>query len=257
MGLGDDELLARELNEQEDVFENGRWRKRRFYERSAGGNVMLAWACVLWLVMLALTTTALGRMQDLAAVGACILFGIEGLVAIWLSRVLWRLIGPMPRTALRWAARFWFIAIPLLCIVSARIVAPLLAMRERARRVAAGATAEQASAGVVGATQGVNWRMVLGGTQGYRRVSREEARHACAALGTDFRLPRINDLATLTPTPHAPDALLFWLEEQGPTPFFTLRSHERGPAHPSAATLNSGTKDTVTAAVFCVNPTAR
>ena len=209
----DADLLEQELNENETRMVNGRTRGLRWYERSLGGRVMLVWGALLWLVLMALTMKGVQSATNLAAVGVLVVMGLEGLLAVWLSRVIWRGIGARPRMVLRWATRAWPLVLPLVCLLTARIAAPFLVEQEKERRINAGATAAQAEAGVVGATAGANWKMVLDAREIYRLASHDEALAACAALGDGFRLPRVNDLSLLNPTPRAPNALAFWLAE--------------------------------------------
>ena len=204
-------LLEQELNESESRIENGRTRGLRWYERSLGGRVMLVWGALFWLFLMALTMKAVQSARDLAAVGVFVVMGLEGLLAVWLSRVIWRGIGARPRMVLRWVTRAWPLVLPLFCLLTARIAAPFLVEQEKERRINAGATPAQAEAGVVGATAGANWKMVLDARELYRLASHDEALAACAALGDGFHLPRVSDLTLLNPTPRAPNALGFWL----------------------------------------------
>lgn len=256
MAADDEALLEEELNQSEQVFQHGHFRSRRWYERSAGGNVMLVWSCLLWLVLLAVTMKFVESAKDLAAVALLGLMGLEGLLAIFLSRLIWRAIGARPRQVIRFAARFWFVVLPLSCVVTARAAGPLLASIERERRIASGATPEQVSAGVVGAVQGANWQMVLGPGQGYASASHAEAVRACAALGEGFKLPRVDELATLDPIPRAPEATAFWLAElESQSRRFHLeskaRKREKGPAF---SLLMTGPVEPQSAAILCVHP---
>lgn len=249
----DDELLERELNQPTTVYRHGRSRELPWYRRHAGTNVMLIWAAVLWLMMIAATMAIVGKATDLGAIAVIIVMGIEGVTAIWLSRVLWRAIGPGPRQVIRFAARFWFLTIPLSFVVCGRIAAPFLVSAEHDRRIEAGATAEQAKAGVVGAVKGATWQILLNPDHTYLSLSHDAAAAACAALGPGHRLPTGPEIPLLAPMPLAPERLGFWMaSEYSQARRFSLKPHET-PKSSYALLMVSETAEPTMASVLCVN----
>jgi hypothetical protein len=240
----DDWLLQLELGQSTD---------RPWYRRHAGTNVMLIWAIVLWLLMIVATMSIVGKADGPRAIAVCIVMGVEFFTAIWLSRVLWRAVGPGPRQVIRFAARFWFVVIPLSLTVCGRIAAllqPILPNAQHDRRVKAGA--EQAKAGVEGAVSGATWQILLNDDHTYKSLSHDAAGAACAAMGPGHRLPRGPEIPLLAPIPLAPKDMGFWFAtEDNQARRFSLEPRESAEFH-YAWLVASETREPTTAGVLCV-----
>jgi hypothetical protein len=169
----DDEQLAEELN----------WQPRKkgssWTRTPRGASAMMAMGGALMLPMWGVTMNIVGSASDLRAVGLILVFGLEGLVAMGIARVLWRVMGPVPRGLIR----------PLMILGPL----PLLAVLCCTGMGLGGVLTP--SSGFV--SRGKNWGIPRGGSS----VRFRDVQALCAKQGPPWRVPREDEVARLDPPP--------------------------------------------------------
>ena len=179
----DEELLHEELNWKP----RGRTSEERARERTPRGvTAILSMGGALMLPMWAVTMNRVGSVSDLAVIKLLLVFGLEGCVAIWIAQVIWRLMGPIPRTLIR----------PLMILGP---LPPLAFICCFGMGLGSMATGVGTKPPLDLANRGSNWGVPRGGDL----VPFRTAQALCAKLGTPWRIPREDELARLEPTPPA------------------------------------------------------
>jgi hypothetical protein len=172
----DDEQLQEELN----------WRPRKSHphERTPrGASAMMAMGGALMLPMWGMTMARVGSVSDLGVIKLLLVFALEGLVAMAIAQVLWRVIGPVGRTLIR----------PLM------ILGPLPPLV----LICCSGMGLGASTGVLKKpnphllSRGSNWGIPREGDS----VRFSDVQALCTKLGPQWRMARQEELARLEPAP--------------------------------------------------------
>ncbi len=178
----DEEKLHEELN----WTPRGRSPEERARERTPRGvTAIMAMGGALMLPMWGVTMNWVGSESDLAFIKLMLVFALEGCVALWIAQVIWRLMGPIPRTLIR----------PLMILGPLPPLA-IICCSGLGIGMSTGATTRPHPNLV---TRGKNWGIPQDG----ELVRLSKAQDLCAKLGTPWRIPREDELARLEPMPPA------------------------------------------------------
>lgn len=202
--MTDEELLKRELN----WIQPARRADLKWSPRPPGRNVMNAFGALLFLVGLGLAsrTWNVPGASELGNLLRAILSSTAAWIfAVWASRRLWILIGPVGRAVLRPVGALGgsvalFMVVLAGLVAAALLLAPLHAVASKFDELRAPKSDEQRAPPkyVSGPREAAEFAVLSAPDGGLVEAAVEEGRALCAARGPGWRLPRKKDGPFLT-----------------------------------------------------------